>query len=255
MDNEARLTLIADEFLSALLPVVRRLRITEDELHAAGDYLDRLGQAKMGKSLLDIAFAMTAIDNRREGVPGTRTNIEGPVYRPGAPVRPDGNFLDAEVAPDADLVDIIGVVTDAETGLPLSGIELDVWHVDERGIYDREGFHLRGRVISGSDGRYRIRTALPIDYAEHLNDPIGELLGKMGRESYRAAHIHLKVRVNGEERLTTQFFRGDSPHLANDYVIGAVSPDLVVTPVPVGEADGHPLYRMEFDIAVPPKSV
>ncbi|GAB2984034.1 intradiol ring-cleavage dioxygenase [Amycolatopsis acidiphila] len=248
----SRLQLIADRVTSALTPVMRELRITEDELHAAGDFLDRVGQAGMCKSLLDIAFAMTAIDTRRHGIPGTRTNLEGPVYRPGAPTRATNNLIERDLSPDADLLVLSGQVTDAVTGRPMSGVELDFWHADEHGRYDYDGNHLRGVVHSGQDGRYRVDTIMPVDYAEHLNDPIGELLAMLDRDGYRAAHIHLKVRVRGVERLTTQLFRGDSPHLDQDYVIGAVSEDLVVEPRLVGTVDGHRQYAMSFDIAVPP---
>jgi protocatechuate 3,4-dioxygenase beta subunit len=253
MDTRTRLQLVTDEVVAALAPVVRELRITEDELHAAGDYLNGLGQAGMCRSLLDIAFAMTAIDTRRAGIPGTRTNLEGPLYRAGAPERANGSsMIERDLSPDADLVVLSGKVRDATTGEPMSGVELDFWHADEHGRYDDDGNHLRGIVRSDEDGNYRIESVLPIDYAEHQNDPIGELLEELGRTSFRAAHIHLKVRVDGVERLTTQFFRSDSPHLEHDYVIGAVSDDLVATPKHVGERDSHPLYEMTFDVDVPP---
>jgi len=94
---------------------------------------------------------------------------------------------------------------------------------------------------------------LPFDYPQHQDDPIGELLEAMGVEVYRAAHIHLKVRVAGQERLTTQFFMAESPHLASDYVVGAVTPDLVIPKQVTVDGDGRRQTSISFDIALSPQ--
>jgi protocatechuate 3,4-dioxygenase beta subunit len=94
---------------------------------------------------------------------------------------------------------------------------------------------------------------LPQDYPQHQHDPIGELLEAMGMEVYRAAHIHLKVRVGGEERLTTQFFMAESPHLESDYVVGAVTPDLVIAKEVAVDESGRRLARITFDIGLLPE--
>jgi catechol 1,2-dioxygenase len=202
--------------------------------------------------MLDIGFAMTVIDRKREGARGTRPNLEGPEYRPGAPERPDGSLLGHEPGVQAQMLTLRGTVTEVASGEPIEGVELDFWHADEHGGYDEEGWHLRGIVRTAGDGTYVARTLLPKDYAEHEGDPIGELLEAMGRHSYRAAHIHLKVRVGGEEWLTTQIFRGDSPYLETDYVIGAVSDDLVLDLQPSGSGDGREGFDAVFDLALEP---
>jgi catechol 1,2-dioxygenase len=245
-----RLRAICTDAVEALQPVIREHQISEDELHAAARYLDGVGRAGVFASMLDIAFAMTIIDRRREGAPGTRPNLEGPEYVPGAPERPDGSLIEHRPDPGVPLLRLGGRVTDAASGEPIPGAELDLWHADENGGYDREGWHLRGVVRTGPDGSYEVNTLLPMDYAEHQGDPIGELLELMGRHSYRAAHIHFKLRVDGEERLTSQVFRGDSPYLASDYVFGAVSPDLVLDLQPLEAEPGRELYGARFDIAV-----
>jgi catechol 1,2-dioxygenase len=247
-----RLQSIAVAIVDALQEVVDKHEITQDELHATGDFLDRIGQARMGKSLLDIFFAMTVVDREQQGRPGTRPNLAGPYYRGGAPERRDGSLLERPLSPDASLLTLAGVVTNARTGAPISGAELDFWHADELGGYDHEGFHLRGLVRTDDRGRYVVHTVLPTDYAEHKNDPIGELLVMIGRHTYRAAHIHLKVRVDGEEWLMTQLFRSDSPYLDSDYVRGAVAGDLVVDLKEVEPVDGHAAYESVFDLAIAP---
>jgi len=62
MSRQERLNAIWARTVEKLKEVVREFDITEDELHAAGDYLNRLGQSGMGRSLVDVALAMTAVD-------------------------------------------------------------------------------------------------------------------------------------------------------------------------------------------------
>jgi catechol 1,2-dioxygenase len=252
MTDAERLRAICTDAVEALQPVIREHRISEDELHAAAGFLNGVGRAGVFPSMLDIAFAMTIIDYRREGVPGTRPNLEGPEYVPGAPERPKGSLIEHAPDPGVPLLRLSGRVTDAGSGEPIPGAEIDLWHADENGGYDREGFHLRGVVTTGADGSYEVNTLLPKDYAEHQGDPIGELLELMGRHSYRAAHIHFKLRVDGKERLTSQVFRGDSPYLETDYVFGAVSDDLVLDLQPLDAEPGREAYGASFDIAVAP---
>ncbi len=251
MADAERLRAICTDVIEALQPVVRDHRVSEDELHEAARFLNRVGTAGVFPSMLDIAFAMTIIDRRREGIPGTRPNLEGPEYVPGAPHRSDGNLIERDLDAGVPLLELRGRITDAVSGEPIPGAELDLWHADEHGGYDRDGFHLRGIVTAGQSGEYAVRTLLPKDYAEHQGDPIGELLELMGRHSYRAAHIHFKLWIDGEERLTSQVFRGDSPYLESDYVYGAVSDDLVLE---LERRDGElEIYAASFDIAVAPK--
>jgi protocatechuate 3,4-dioxygenase beta subunit len=250
MTDPDRLREVTFRAAAALREVVREMDVTEDELHAAAAFLNRVGEAGVFPSMLDIGFAMTVIDRAREGARGTRPNLEGPEYRPGSPERPDGSLLEHEPGEGAQLLTLAGRVTEAASGEPLADVELDFWHADEHGGYDRDGYHLRGIVRTDSDGRYVAHTLLPKDYAEHDGDPIGELLEMMGRHRYRAAHIHLKVRVDGEEMLTTQVFRGDSPYLATDYVLGAVSDDLVLDLEPVDPDDGAAGFRATFDVSL-----
>jgi protocatechuate 3,4-dioxygenase beta subunit len=252
MTDEARLRAICEDAVAALQPVIRAHEVSEDELHAAAAFLNQVGVEGVFPSMLDIAFAMTIIDRRREGSTGTRANLEGPEYIAGAPRREDGRLIERALPAGVPLLELRGRITDAVTGLPLPGAELDLWHADESGGYDREGWHLRGVVGPDEAGDYVVRTLLPKDYAEHEGDAIGELLAAMGRHSYRAAHIHFKLRVDGDERLTSQVFRGDSPYLDSDYVFGAVSDDLILDLRSRGEEDGHELYEARFDIAVPP---
>lgn len=250
MTSEERLNAIWARTVEKLKEVVREFKITEDELHVAGDYLNRLGQSGMGRSLIDVSLALTAVAANTPGRKGTRSNLEGP-YHAKHPIRPDGNIMERSPAPDAALLTLHGTVTDAVTGKPLPGAHLDFWQTDSDGLYDRKGTHLRGIVVADDQGRYKLSTVLPSDYAEHDHDAIGELFRAMGKPNTRAAHVHIKVSVGDKLRLTTQVFMPTSTFLDKDYVEGAVSEDLIVKLEPDPAATGpHKAYRARFDLAV-----
>jgi protocatechuate 3,4-dioxygenase beta subunit len=249
VDRE-RLTAIHAAVVEALKGVVREYKITQDELHLAGDFLNRLGQSGMCRSLVDVSLAMTSIDATRRGRGGTRPNLEGP-FHTTHPVRPDGDLMDQPPGDEAVQLTLSGVVTDAEDGQPLPGVRLDFWQADHDGHYDHDGAHLRGLVITDTQGRYSIRTVRPRDYSDHDHDPIGELYRAMGRHNRRAAHIHVKAWAGAHEVLNTQLFIAGMPYIDSDYVEGAVSDDLLLHLEPDGlDARGKPAAKAHYDLAL-----
>ena len=109
---------------------------------------------------------------------------EGPYYKAGSPERRN------IVEPGTIGVPMVleGRVLDTQ-GRPVPGAWLDFWNANGEGIYDNDGYKLRGHQYAGKDGRYRLETIRPRDY---------------GR---RAAHVHAKVRANENSPvLTTQLF-------------------------------------------------
>ena len=177
-------------------------------------------------SLIDVALAMTSVDVAAAATGGTRPNLEGPYYAVH-PLRADGNLIEREPGADVARLSLSGDVTDAVTGCAIPGARLDFWQADDGGLYDRKGSHLRGVVITDAQGHYRITTVLPNDYSEHDQVPDRRIVPCHGRTNTRAAHIHVKVTVDGELLLTTQLFMPTSHFLDRDYVEGAVSDDLI----------------------------
>jgi protocatechuate 3,4-dioxygenase beta subunit len=83
-------------------------------------------------------------------------------------------------------------------GNPVPGAAVEIWHTDAEGIYDHpgdrstnerdRGFQFYGTSITGADGVYAFRTIKP------------------GQYEPRPRHIHVKVKRDGAEILTTQFY-------------------------------------------------
>jgi protocatechuate 3,4-dioxygenase beta subunit len=101
-----------------------------------------------------------------------------------------------------DLLVLYGHVLDA-SGAPLSGYTVEIWQVDANGIYDHPGdantanrdpgFQFYGTALTDENGLFAFRTIVPARY-----EP-------------RPRHIHFKVKKDGAEVLTSQFyFSGDA---------------------------------------------
>jgi protocatechuate 3,4-dioxygenase beta subunit len=127
----------------------------------------------------------------------TESDIEGPFYTENAPtLTPDENGR-AVLSPSlgGERIVLTGRVF-ALGCVPLAGAEIDLWQADDAGVYDNDGFTLRGKVLTASDGSFAISTVLP---GRYLNG-----------STYRPRHLHLKLRAAGQRLLTTQlYFPGD----------------------------------------------
>lgn len=140
----------------------------------------------------------------------TPSQTEGPYYPVSKPVDHDNNLVEvagASGTPAGQILDLSGKIYDA-TGMPLSGVLIEIWHTDDNGIYDHPGdrstasrdmnFQFYGEATTAADGSYSFRTIIP------------------GKYEPRPVHIHYKVKADGRELLTSQmYFEGD-PDLAND---------------------------------------
>lgn len=119
---------------------------------------------------------------------------EGPFYTPNAPVIPY-NLLANPNEPGDRLI-ISGQVRNLDCSELIENAVIDLWHANDAGEYDNEGYNLRGITYSSIQGFYIFETILPGHY------PNGG--------SFRPSHIHVKITPPGFETFTTQlYFEGD----------------------------------------------
>ncbi len=98
---------------------------------------------------------------------------------------------------NGDIVIITGQVMGAD-GNPLPDVAVEIWQTDANGRYDHPGdqtssqrdmsFQFYGTSITDESGTYQFRTIIPGAYGN------------------RPPHIHFKVKQNGNELLTSQFY-------------------------------------------------
>lgn len=159
------------------------------------NFLGLLG-AGTGAILLPRTHALADDDAPPCALP-TADNIEGPFYKRGAPSRATlvGN------ADRGERFELTGIVRGTDCKV-LANATLDVWHADDRGGYDNDGWGLRGTLVTDARGAFTLRTIVP---GRYLN-------GKR----YRPSHIHVKVRARGRAELTTQLYFDGDPYIEGD---------------------------------------
>jgi catechol 1,2-dioxygenase len=133
----------------------------------------------------------------------TTTDILGPFYRPGAPVRVDinpSNFL-------GEKLHLTGTIYKEDQKTPFKNCLVEVWQCDGNQVYDNtSGDYLyRGAQKTRVDGKYHFITTQPVAYPAAPNSDV-----------YRPAHIHLRISGEGQQDLITQiYFKGD-PNIDKD---------------------------------------
>ena len=140
----------------------------------------------------------------------TPKQTEGPYWTANSPER---NDFTTDGAPGQPMT-LTGTVVDTACQ-PVPGTLLDFWHCDGNGVYDNEGYKLRGHQYTDGNGAYRLTTVKP------------------GLYPGRTRHFHVKVRRPGGEVLTTQlYFPGEPGNQAD----GIYRPELEMTVSANGDA-------------------
>ena len=122
----------------------------------------------------------------------TIAQTQGPYYTPNTPKR--ANLRESGTAGQPLLIAGRILTTDCR---PVAGAVIDVWSCDAEGVYDNDGFTLRGHQFTDEEGRFRIETIKPAAYTDFGIS--------------RTPHIHVKLQGPGTALLTTQlYFPGEA---------------------------------------------
>jgi protocatechuate 3,4-dioxygenase beta subunit len=137
-----------------------------------------------------------------DGLVATLPQTAGPFYTPESPERL--SLLEPGL-PGTRLV-VTGYVYNTDCQ-PIPGALLDFWQADDAGVYDNEGYRLRGHQFSDEEGGFTLETIVP------------------GLYPGRTRHIHVMAQAANQPVLTTQLYFPDEPANASD---GIFNPDLVM---------------------------
>lgn len=125
----------------------------------------------------------------------TLSQTEGPYYKPSSPLKQD---LAAD-APGAQRITLAGFVLETNC-TPVNKALVELWHADEHGSYDRDGYRLRGHQFTDARGRWWFSTIIPSLYPG------------------RTRHYHVKVQKPGGDVLTTQLYFPGEPMNQRDRI-------------------------------------
>jgi protocatechuate 3,4-dioxygenase beta subunit len=134
----------------------------------------------------------------------TASNIEGPFYKAGAPVR----TVLAGAADRGERLLLSGRVLSPDC-TPIAGARLEFWHANAVGSYDLDGMQFRATQVTDADGLWTLNTVVP---GRYLNGA-----------QLRPAHVHAKVHVPGRRSLTTQlYFEGDAENAHDPFIVASL---------------------------------
>ncbi|HEV2718880.1 MAG TPA: hypothetical protein VG323_02590, partial [Thermoanaerobaculia bacterium] len=136
----------------------------------------------------------------------THAQTEGPFYTPNTPER---RVLREATTIGVPLT-IRGRVLTPDCR-PIEGAVLDFWSADGNGVYDNDGFKLRGHQYSDARGTFELVTVKPKDYRAF--------------GIHRTPHVHVKAQARGTRLLTTQLYFPGEPWNAHDWFF---NPDLLL---------------------------
>lgn len=196
-------------------------------------------------------FFSSATESLAKDLTLTPRQTEGPFY-------PDTKLPDTDndlvlthesFSPAAgEVTHLTGRILDL-TEKPVHNAVVEIWHVDNNGIYlhsqcpkqnERDvNFQGFGRSVTNSSGEYYFRTIKPVPYNIGVK---------------RTPHIHFIIRKNGKRLLTTQMYIKGHPMNEQDFIFqhiqgkaarGAVLVDFKpIKGSPAGELEAH------FDIVI-----
>jgi protocatechuate 3,4-dioxygenase beta subunit len=143
-----------------------------------------------------------------------------------------------------DVLILYGHVVDMN-GNPLAGVRVEIWQTDANGTYDHpnapaDGFDTNfqhyGSAITDENGAYVFRTVIP---APEMGRPL---------------HIHVKVKQDGLELLTTQFYFTDDLSAAQkDNIfqeLGDSAASVLLELTPITDTQGATIQTATKDLVI-----
>jgi len=168
------------------------------------------------KNSLSVSSLLCVPGLMAEALSLTPHQTEGPFYPDKMPLDTDNDLiiLNDSLTPAVGTVAYLsGKVTDIK-GNPLRNTLVEIWQVDNNGVYlhTRGGsrskldsnFQGYGRFLTDSKGNYFFRTLKPSPY------------------SGRTPHIHMAVSAKGEKKFTTQCYIKGEPRNQKDFILKRV---------------------------------
>jgi hydroxyquinol 1,2-dioxygenase len=227
----ARFKEIMSAFVRHLHDFAREVKLTEDELRAATNYVVELGkhsnathnEAVLMAGSLGFSTLVCLLNNGNNGQTETTANLLGPFWRMDSPPTRNGDSIIRSPTPGPAL--FVNAWIRDQAGHPIEGAEVDIWHSSPEGFYENQDpgqadMNLRGKFTTDRDGHFAFRSVKPAGYPIPIDGPVGELLRAQGRHNMRPAHLHFLIYKPGFKTLISQIYAPDDPNIETDVQFG-----------------------------------
>lgn len=150
-----------------------------------------IGRQSLGQSSTPVPLTPACGDDEEP----TISQTEGPYFTPNSPEK-RSLFADS---PQGERFSIGGRVLD-NSCRPVPDALIEIWHADENGAYDNDGYKLRGHQRADRAGMWSFETIVPGIYPG------------------RTRHYHFKIQKRGGSVLTTQLYLPEEPQNRRDWI-------------------------------------
>jgi catechol 1,2-dioxygenase len=210
---------------------IRDVRLTEAEFREAVAIVSEMGQQTtdthnetvLMAGSLGVSSLVCLLNNGDSGNTETSQSLLGPFWRLNSPHVTSGDTILRSDTPGDPLL-VTGRVVD-QTGKPVVGAEVDVWHASPVGLYENQDpeqadMNLRGKFTADNNGRFWFSTVKMVGYPIPTDGVVGRLLEAQDRHAYRPAHLHALIVKEGFKVLISQVYDPQDPHIDTDPQFG-----------------------------------
>jgi protocatechuate 3,4-dioxygenase beta subunit len=229
--EDPRLREIVASLIRHLHAFARDVHLTEEEFHKGTEILARLGQftndnhneVVLMSGSLGFSSLICLLNNGNNGQTETTANLLGPFWRMNSPRTENGGSIVRSPTPGPVL--FVDCWLKDQSGKPIAGAEVDVWHSSPEGFYEQQDpkqapMNLRGKFTTDADGKFGFRSVKPAGYPIPIDGPVGDLVRAGKRHHYRPAHLHFLIFKKGFKTLISQIYVNDDDRLETDVQFG-----------------------------------
>jgi hydroxyquinol 1,2-dioxygenase len=251
--EDPRLREIVASLVKHLHAFARDVHLTEEEFEQAVQYVARLGQKTDDKhnevvlmsGSLGFSTLICLLNNGNKGQTETTANLLGPFWRMNSPRTENGGSIVRSPTPGPAL--FVNCWLKDQSGQPIEGAEVDVWHSSPEGFYEQQDpkqapMNLRGKFTTDAAGHFSFRSVKPAGYPIPVDGPVGDLVRAGKRHNFRPAHLHFLIFKPGFKTLISQIYVNDDDRLETDVQFG-------VTRALVGDYERHEGAAPAADVA------
>jgi hydroxyquinol 1,2-dioxygenase len=229
--EDPRLREIVTSLIKHLHAFAREVHLTEEEFQKGTEILAKLGQLTnanhnevvLMSGSLGFSSLICLLNNGNNGQTETTANLLGPFWRLNSPQTENGGSIVRSPTPGPVL--FVNCWLKDQSGKPIAGAEVDVWHSSPEGFYEQQDpkqapMNLRGKFTTDAEGRFGFRTVKPAGYPIPIDGPVGDLIRAGKRHHYRPAHLHFLIFKEGFKTLISQIYVNDDDKLETDVQFG-----------------------------------